>query len=67
MKKLYRSRSNKTLAGVLGGMAQYLEVDATILRVIYLALVIFTGVIPGIIVYFGAYLLMPIEPEVVTN
>lgn len=64
MKKLYRSRTSKTLAGVIGGIAEYLEVDATILRVIYLAVSVFTAIVPAIIVYIGAYLLIPEAPIV---
>ena len=59
MKKLYKSQTNKTVAGVLGGIAEYLEVDATVLRVIYLALMVFTCFVPAVLVYFGAYLLIP--------
>ena len=65
MKKLYKSATNKTLCGVIGGIAAHLGVDATILRVAYLALVVFTGFVPGIIVYIGAYLLIPDEPTTV--
>lgn len=67
MKKLYRSRSNKTLAGVIGGIAEYLEVDATILRVVYLAVSVFTAIVPAIIVYIGAYLLIPEAPVAPTE
>lgn len=62
MKKLYRSRTNKTLAGVIGGIAEYVEVDATVLRVIYLAISVFTAIVPAVIVYIGAYLLIPEAP-----
>ncbi|GGP06906.1 PspC domain-containing protein [Oceanobacillus neutriphilus] len=40
MKRLYRSESNKFLAGVLGGLGEYLNVDATLLRIIFLILLI---------------------------
>ena len=42
MKKLYRS-SNRILAGVCGGVAEYLDVDPTLIRVIYVALSMFTA------------------------
>ncbi len=55
-KKLQRSQ-NKKLAGVCGGLAEYLGMDATIVRIIYALLVIFGGV--GILLYLIMALLMP--------
>lgn len=40
MKKLYRSETNKMLAGVLGGLGEYFNIDPTLLRVIFLILLI---------------------------
>ncbi len=53
-KKVYRSDGNRVLAGVLGGLGEYFEVDPVLLRILFILLTIFTGVAPGII----AYLLM---------
>ena len=55
-KKLTRS-ANKMIAGVCGGLAEYLGMDATIVRVIYALLVLFGGV--GILLYIILALLMP--------
>ena len=55
-KKLKRS-ANKMIAGVCGGLAEYLGMDATIVRVIYALLVLFGGV--GILLYIIFALLMP--------
>ena len=55
-KKLKRS-ANKMIAGVCGGLAEYLGMDATIVRVIYALLVLFGGV--GILLYIILTLLMP--------
>ena len=55
-KKLKRS-ANKMIAGVCGGLAEYLGMDATIVRVIYALLVLFGGV--GILLYLILALLMP--------
>ena len=55
-KKLKRS-ANKKIAGVCGGLAEYLGMDATIVRVIYALLVLFGGV--GILLYIILALLMP--------
>jgi len=40
-KKLYRSRKNRIIAGVLGGLAEYLQVDVVLLRIVYLLLMFF--------------------------
>jgi len=62
-KRLYRSRHNHILAGVFGGLGQYLGVDAVLLRLIWLFVVVFTGFIPGIIFYLFAMLVIPKETE----
>jgi phage shock protein C len=58
MKKLYRS-SNRILAGVCGGVAEYLDVDPTLMRVIYVALSMFTAGFPGLLLYIILMILMP--------
>ncbi len=59
-KKLYRSRTDKKLCGVCGGLAKYLGVDATIIRLILALAVIFAGV--GALAYIIAALIIPEEP-----
>jgi len=59
MKKLYRSKENKKLAGVLGGLGEYLEVDPAILRLTWIVLTVFSGVVPGVIAYFIALFVVP--------
>ena len=61
-KKLTRS-SNKMLAGVCGGLAEYLGVDPTLVRVIYAALTVFTAAVPGVLLYLILLLLMPQAEE----
>ena len=60
-KKLYRSRTNKKLFGVCGGLAEYLEVDATIVRLIWALTVIVAGF--GVLAYLIAALIMPEAPK----
>jgi phage shock protein C len=55
---LYRS-SNRILAGVCGGLAEYLDVDPTLIRVIYAALSLFTVGFPGVLLYIILMILMP--------
>ena len=58
-KKLMRSATNKVLGGVLGGIAEYFEMDATLIRICYVALTIFSAGFPGLLLYIIMLLLMP--------
>lgn len=64
-KKLYRSDANKILAGVFGGLGKYLNIDPVVLRLLWILLFIFTGVLPGLITYFLAIIVIPKRPEIV--
>ena len=57
-KKLVRS-ANKVLGGVLGGIADYMDVDPTVVRVVYTALTIFSAAFPGLLLYIIMLLLIP--------
>ncbi len=57
-KKLTRS-NNKMLAGVCAGIAEYLDLDPTVVRVAYAVLAIFSVAFPGILLYIVLMLLMP--------
>lgn len=59
MKKLYKSKSDKVFAGVIGGVGEYFNVDPVILRLAYLLITIFGAVVPGVIVYLFAALIVP--------
>lgn len=58
-KKLYRSEENKVIAGVMGGLGEYFDVDPVLFRVIYLLLTIFTAAIPGVLAYILMILIVP--------
>lgn len=58
-KKLYKSATDKKLCGVCGGIAQYMDLDPTILRIIWLAMCLFAG--GGLILYLICALIMPNE------
>ena len=60
-KKLYRSKTNKKIFGVCGGLAEYFEIDATIVRLILALLVVFAGF--GVLAYLIAALIMPEAPK----
>jgi len=59
-KKLYRSR-NKWIAGVAGGLAEYFNIDPTIVRVVWLILALAYGA--GILAYLIAWLIIPQSPN----
>ncbi|SDK04686.1 PspC domain-containing protein [Sediminibacillus albus] len=59
--KLLRSRSDRKLAGVIGGLAEYFDMDATLLRLLYIVIFIFTGFFPLGILYIIAIFIMPKE------
>ena len=58
MKKLYRS-SNRIVAGVCGGIAEYFDVDPTVIRVVYLILSLFSAGFPGLLLYIILMVLIP--------
>lgn len=58
-KRVYRSKHNRVFAGVCGGLGEYFEIDPVILRLLWLLVVIFTGVFPGIIAYIIAIFIVP--------
>jgi phage shock protein C len=56
---LRRSRVNRQIAGVVGGLAEYLNVDPTLLRVAYVVGSIASAAFPGVLVYLLLWLLIP--------
>jgi phage shock protein C len=58
--RLYRSRVNKVVAGICGGLGEYLNVDVTVIRVAWVFLTLLGG--SGIIIYILAYFLIPFKP-----
>ena len=63
MKKLYRSRTNRKIAGVCGGFGKYWNIDPTVLRIILIILFFLTAIFPVLVAYFIAILVIPLEPE----
>ena len=61
-KTLTRS-ANKILAGVCGGIAEYFEIDPTLVRVAYAALSIFSAGFPGLLLYIVMLIIMPQAQE----
>ena len=61
-KKLTRS-NNKSLAGVCAGIAEYFDVDPTVIRILYVFLTVFSAGFPGILVYIILAVIMPVAPN----
>ncbi|AKB24008.1 Stress-responsive transcriptional regulator [Methanosarcina sp. MTP4] len=59
MKKLYRSRNNRMIFGVCGGIGEYFDVDPTLVRLVWL---LFTFWGAGILAYLIAWIIIPEEP-----
>jgi phage shock protein C len=62
-KPLMRVRQGALIGGVCGGLAKWLGLDPTIVRVVYAALTLLSAAFPGIIIYILLWILMPREPE----
>ncbi len=57
MKQLYRSDTDKVIAGVAGGLAAYFNIDSVIVRIIFILLAVYGG--SGIFIYFILWILIP--------
>jgi phage shock protein C len=62
--RLRRSRQNRMLGGVIGGVAEYFDRDPTLLRVLYVLISILSAAFPGIFVYLILWVLIPEQPSV---
>ena len=60
-KKLYRSETDKKIAGVCGGIAEYLKIDSTIVRLLLVVFCLMGGA--GCLFYVIAWVIMPEKPD----
>jgi phage shock protein C len=60
-RKLYRSRSDRKLAGVCGGLAQFFNLDPTLIRVLLVVLAVLGG--SGILIYLAMWIMVPNQPQ----
>lgn len=63
MKKLYLSTTDKKLWGVCGGAAEYFELDSSLVRLGWIVLTVLTGIVPGVIGYLVAAIVIPKRTE----
>jgi phage shock protein C len=59
-RKLYRSKTNRQLAGVCGGLAEHFNLDATLIRVLFVVLAVLGG--SGLVLYVAMWIIIPKEP-----
>jgi len=59
-RRLYRSRRDRRLAGIAGGIGEYLEIDPTVVRVLWILSIFFGGF--GILLYIVMAFVVPLEP-----
>lgn len=64
-RKLYRSRKEKMIGGVAGGLAEYFEIDPTLVRIIFIVSLFLGG--SGILAYIILWILVPEEPYVMSS
>lgn len=61
IKRFYRSNSNRMIAGVCGGIAEYFNMDTSLVRIIYVIISVFSAAFPGILIYIAAWIIIPDE------
>lgn len=60
-KRLLRSRRDKKIAGICAGFADYFELDVTLIRIVWLLVVLLAGT--GLLAYLVCWIVIPLEPE----
>lgn len=64
---LRRSRSNRMIAGVVAGLAEYFDIDVSLARIGYILVSILSAAFPGILVYLIMWIVIPSEEYVSSN
>ncbi len=59
IKRLHKSTTDRMISGVIGGLGEYFTIDSTLLRLIWVLVVIFTGIFPGVLAYVIAVMVVP--------
>ncbi|MCD4673227.1 MAG: PspC domain-containing protein [Anaerolineaceae bacterium] len=64
-RKLYRSEADRMVGGVCGGLGDYLDIDSTLVRIIFVVLALMGG--PGFLVYLILLVIVPSEETMASN
>ncbi|HKY61194.1 MAG TPA: PspC domain-containing protein [Gemmatimonadota bacterium] len=59
---LTRSREKRMIAGVIGGLSDRVDLNVTVLRVVYVVVSLLSAAFPGILVYLLLWIIVPLEP-----
>lgn len=62
MKQLLRSRRDRVFAGVCGGVGEYFEIDPNLVRLVWI-LISLAGVVPGVLLYLLAWVILPEDDD----
>lgn len=63
MKRLYRSKKDRMLCGVCGGIADYFNIDPTLIRILWVIISLLGVLFPGILAYIICCIIIPENPE----
>ncbi len=63
MKKLYRSRENRIFGGLMGGLGEYFDIDARLLRVAWIMVCVLSVCFPAILAYIFSCMIVPVAPK----
>ncbi len=62
-KRLYRSVQQKMLGGVCAGLADYFDLDISLVRLIFVGAALLTAILPMVLFYLIAWLVIPVQPK----
>lgn len=62
-KRLYRSVQQKMLGGVCAGLADYFDLDVSLVRLIFVGAALLTAILPMVLFYLIAWLVIPVQPK----
>ena len=63
MKRLYRSRTDKKIAGIFGGVAELYNLDPSLLRLLAVFIGLATGIVPLLVTYLAGWIIIPKGPQ----
>ncbi len=61
--RLYRSRTNRMISGVCGGVAEWVGMDVSLVRVLWAVITLIGGIVPGVLLYIVLMLVLPEADE----
>lgn len=62
IKRLYLSSRDRKISGVCGGIAEYFEIDSSLIRLAWILFTVLTAIVPGIVAYILSAIVIPHHP-----